>query len=260
MPIFQRRQPRPDASSQGPPSLVGEVLGKAVARKAQALLTIVEIPELHQGRLVAADPSHVIVELDPRASCRGVVPLHHASLTVWVQRRPYTMLSTVRAFTPPQGSAGARIELSIPDGVSRVVEPHPTWRVPVEEAVDVFVAADPAGGDLVLPRIRPFNLGPTGLQLRFTKDDDPGLTLGDEVALRLIAGERSLALPCLVSRVEPRRYELFLTSAIRGREVKCPDDVLEVVLEVQQAWLAARRRKAEQEGRGPVPASARTAS
>lgn len=227
---------------------MGEVLGKAAAKSVRAIVTVIEIPELQQGIVVRASPDHVVIELDAGTSQRGIVPLHHASLTVWVQRRPYTMLCVVQAFEPATDDHPPRLRLSVPTGLSRVSEQSVTYRVPVEDEVDLRVYPDPDFPESpAFPPARPFNLGPTGLQLRFTKEEDPGLKVGQEIHLRLALDGVVLPLPCLVSRVEPRRYELFLTSAIRGREVRCPDDVLRMVHKVQRAWLEARRRKADGE-------------
>ncbi|MFT7521450.1 MAG: hypothetical protein ACI9MC_003601, partial [Kiritimatiellia bacterium] len=203
-------------------------------------------PELHPGRLVSADPDCLVVELDPSRTQRGFVPLHHASLALWVKRQPYSVVCTVRSFVPGVDGKAPRLTLSVPRDMASSVKGHPTYRVPVEAEAEVFVSSDANRQDKVsIERVRPFNVGPTGLQLRYARDADPGLTLGDELSLILEVESHRVPIECMVCRADVRRYELFFTAAIRGREVAPPEDVLLVVQQLQRMWLASRRDKAD---------------
>lgn len=119
-------------------------------------------------------------------------------------------------------------------------ESRMSFRIPIVQDADLAVS-------LVCPdseswAAEPLDLSQTGALLQFSHNEDPGLSLGDEVKVRIQLGRHAAELHGVIRRAEKRQYGVHFPDTVRGTDLSTPEALQDILDDLERRWLKERRR------------------
>ncbi len=91
--------------------------------------------------------------------------------------------------------------------------------------------------------VTPINLSLTGIQVRFSEDDVPDISIGDSVTVSIQLKEKAVEMSGIVLRRIDNRYGILFPDSLQDEMLEPPNLLMVIFKTLETQWLRTREKR-----------------